>query len=402
MRNAVIGLIIGIVAGIVLGTTVIAPRLAHNVKQEIGLTDSAAPGAPAAATDSQKTDKETDQKSTTTPPAPAVVAETAATGPALRVNMASTYAEALAGHGTLARRLEKNVWRISDGSLDIRFNPPGALVKDGEALDAVISGAIDAYFTDMDVLAARDPAMSLLAGPPFGASVAAYLGWMAGGGGREKLNERLAELGLGGMTCGIVPHAAGGWFKKPLKTTEDIKGLRIRANGLAAGMYERLGADVVDFSFDETLIALESGLLDGAQISAPHIDLALGAARGGWTYYMPGWRTPARVFILLMAEKKWTSLSEVQRAQLTTACSDNIRHAIAEGEALQFEALKQIIKSGADVQPWPVEITDAMHKTWDEMAQEMQKSSRPYSRVQKSWRQFIKGQSIWEELVRPK
>ena len=204
------------------------------------------------------------------------------------------------------------------------------------------------------------------------------------------------------MICGIVPHAAGGWFRKPLRTVEDIKGLRIRASGITAGMYKRLGADVVDFSFAETLIAMESGLLDGAQLSAPHIDQALGAQRAGWTYYVPGWRTPARVFVLLMAEKKWTSLSEVQRSQLATACSDNIRHAIAEGEVLQFEALKQIIKSGADLQPWPGEITDAMRQAWDEMAQEMQKSSRPYSRVQKSWRQFVKGQSIWEELVRPK
>jgi len=387
MRNAVIGLIIGIVAGIVLGTTVIAPRLAKNVKQEIGLAVAEQPAAapntvPATAAVPEKAD------------APAPVK-------ALRINMASAYAEGLAAHGTLAKRLEKTVWRISDGVLDLRFHPPGALVKDAEALDAVTSGAIDAYFTDMDALVARDPAMTLLAGPPFGASVASYLGWMATGGG-ENLNARLGELGLGGLMCGIVPHAAGGWFRKPLKTVEDIKGKRIRATGPQAELYRKMGADVVDFSFAETLIAMESGLVDGAQLSAPHVDLALGAVRDGWTYYMPGWRTPARVFVLVMQNEKWAALSEVQRAQLATACGDNVRHAIANGETLQFEALKEIIKKGADVRPWPDEIVDAMQDAWNETAQEMQKSSRPYSRIRKSWRQFVKGQSVWEELARPR
>ncbi|MBO6947247.1 MAG: TRAP transporter substrate-binding protein DctP [Rhodospirillales bacterium] len=389
MRNAVIGLIIGIVAGIVLGTTVIAPRLAQNVKKEIGLAESDGSTSKdlpdTAATAEKETGKPTD-------PAPDVV----------RLNMASAFAEGLVGHGSLAKRLEKNVWRVSDGRLDIRFHPPGALVKDADALDAVISGAIDAYFTDMDALASRDPSMTLLAGPPFGASVAAYLGWMAEGGGREQMLERMAEMGIAGAVCGIVPHAAGGWFKKPLKTAGDLKGMRIRATGVQGDLYKKLGADIVDFSYPETLIAMESGLVDGAQLSAPHVDLALGAARGGWTYYVPGWRTPARVFVLAMSKDKWDGLSEVQRSQVQTACSDNIRHAIAEGEALQFDALKEIIRKGADVRPWPAEVTDAVGNAWRDMAAEMQKSSRPYSRIQKSWRQFIKGQSIWEELARPK
>ena len=213
MRNAVIGLIIGIVAGIVFGTTVIAPRLAHNVKQEIGLTETPA-AAPKPAPE--------DVAATAEDVAPAAGTDKKqAKANVHRINMASAYGETLAGHGTLARRLETTVWRISDGTLDVRFNPPGALVSDAEALDAVISGAIDAYFTDMDVLASRDPSLSLIAGPPFGASVPAYLGWMTTGGGRELLDGRLNEMGLGGVPCGIIPHAAGGWVRKPLKTAHE-------------------------------------------------------------------------------------------------------------------------------------------------------------------------------------
>lgn len=393
MRNAAIGLLIGIIAGIVLGTTVIAPRLALNIKQDIGLTDEPQPVPESEpAVSAEVPDRPEAGKPDAGKPANPDVT---------RINMASAYAGKLVSHGTLAKRLERTVWRISDGALDLRFHPPGAMVPDKEALDAVASGAVDAYFTDLDRLSDRNPALTLFAGPPFGTSVAAYLGWMTNGGGRSVLETGLAELGLNGLICGIVPNAGGGWFRKPLKTVDELKGLRIRATGVTASLYKALGADVSRFSFGETLIAMESGLVDGAELSAPNVDLALGAAFEGWTYYVPGWRTPAQVFTLLMAEAKWQGLSEVQRTQIATACGDNVRQAIADSESLQYEALRKIVKNGVNVTTWPTEIRDAMHKAWLAEAQENQKTNRIYSRALNSYRQFIKVQSVWEELTRP-
>ena len=387
MRNAAIGLLIGIVAGIVLGTTAIAPRLAQNIKQDIGLTETVEPAPKSEPVASAETVPKPD-------------AEKPVKQAVTRINMASAYAEKLASHGTLAKRLERTVWRISDGTLDLRFHPPGAMVPDKEALDAVASGAVDAYFTELGRLTDRNPALTLLAGPPFGTSVAGYLGWMANGGSKA-LESGLAELGLGGLVCGIIPNAGGGWFRKPLKTVEDLKGMKIRATGITASLAKAMGAEVSSYAFGETLVAMESGLVDGAELSAPNVDLALGAAFDGWTYYVPGWRTPAQVFALLMAEAKWQALTEVQRTQIATACGDNVRQSIADSEVLQFEALKKIVRSGVQVTSWPVEIREAMQKAWLAEAQEQQKTNRPYSKALKSYRQFIKGQSVWEDLVRP-
>lgn len=383
MRNAVIGLIIGIVAGIVLGTTVIAPRLAQNVKEEIGLTAEPADGDDAAdATDSS--DEQNEQAATVE-----------------RLRMLSAHSADLVGYGTLAKRLEKTIWRISDGTFDLRFHAPGSLVSENDALNALTSGSIDAYFSEASTLTALDPGFQLFAGLPFGASVAAYTGWMQNGDGLKLLQDLLSDNDLAGLPCGIIPHAGGGWFMKPLKTVEDLKDMRVRASGIAAALFRRLGADVVDFSFAETMIAMESGLLGGAQLSAPHVDLALGAAREGRVYYVPGWRTPARVFVLLMAKEKWDGLSEVSKSRISTACADNVSHSISEGEALQFNALKEIAKQGADVQAWPGEIVDAMRMAWNTEATEQQKQHRSYAKVLRSYQNFIKGQSIWEELVRP-
>ncbi len=383
MRNAVIGLIIGIVAGIVLGTTVIAPRLHREVNRD------AAPMAEAA----------TPHKNQTAVVKADIPPQTEGARPSsVRLNMASAYGENLASHGNLAKRLERTVWRISDGNLDLRFHPPGALIAEADAFNAVVSGAIDAYFTDLDGLAELNPALSLFAGPPFGASVAAYMGWMADGGGQRAFETALSEMAVDGAICGMVPNAGGGWFRKPLITVDDLKGLKIRAGGVTAPLYQSLGAVVTGNSYGETLAAMETGLLDAAELSAPNVDLALGAAHKGWTYYVPGWRTPAQIFVLLMAQDKWQGLSTIQRTQITTACGDNVRHAIAQSEALQFEALKKIVANGVDVRPWPAEIKEAMHNAWQSNVQELQQTNRSFAKSMKSYRTFLKGQSIWEEL----
>ncbi len=402
MRNAVIGLIIGVVAGIVLGTTVIAPRLAKSVAGAIALAPTAEDAAEPSQTAGDVTNPgQPDTSADTATAAAATPKDTSPEKQITRLRMASAFAESLKVHGTTAKRLERTVWRISDGQLDLRFYTPGALVADKDALAAVTSGAIDAYFTSMEPLAEREPALTLFAGPPFGSSIAAYLGWVSSDDGQRLLDEISSGLQIKTLVCGMVPHAGGGWFQKPVRTSEDLRGLRIRASGIAAQLYRRLGAEVLDLSFADTLLAIESGLLAGAQLSAPHVDLALGVAKSGQTYYVPGWTTPASVFALTLSDKVWTGLSPVQQTQVQTACSDNIRAAIAEAEAVQFNALKEITKVGVDVQPWPTEIRDAMRAAWAAEAKERQAGSQIFSKVLRSYRSFIKGHSIWEELTRP-
>lgn len=418
MRNAIVGLIIGIVAGIVFGTTVIAPRVA-KVSAGAGQTAAPMPSANADADAEADAGAETktapEAKPDTTPvktaaniaadapaatPAPAAPVEPAP-APSLRWRMASAYPESLPLHGTAAKRLETLIWRLSGGTFEIAFNAPGALVAETDAVAAVRSGAIDAAFVPTDTLADLDPAMSLFAGPPFGASIAAYLGWMDGGSGRARMQEVLANFELHGLLCGMVPNAGGGWFRTPLRTAEDLRGLRIRAEGIEATLLRRLGADVVRRTYAETVGDIEQGKLDAAVLSAPHVDVALGTTWAGATYYVPGWRVPAKTFILLTGLDSWNNLEPVQKYRLQTACGDNLRIAISSNEALQYSALKKIVASGTDVRPWPAEIQDAVQEVWQAEAKDRQRASQSYGVVLQSYRAFIKGQSIWEDLVRP-
>jgi len=391
MRNAVIGLVIGIVAGIVLGTSVIAPRIKH--------LDEAAP-VPAENAEAPAPVEGTVDNAATVPPPTVTEVESVRPKDVLRLRMASAFPENLPLYGTAAKRLERSVWRISDGTFELRFHPPGALVGRDEALKALASGAIDAAFAPADDLAALEPALALFGGPPMGASVEAYLGWMSGGGGRTLMEDILGEMKLQGLLCGIVPNGAGGPFSAALTIVDDLKGRRIRADGLTAALYKRLGAETVDLSIADAVAEMEAGTLYGAQISTPHVDATLGMPLNGAVYYVPGWRTPATAFVLIMAIEKWDGLGAVQQTRLRSACAENVLLGVSGTEALQFEALKKIVRAGADVRPWPAEIEAAMREAWKAEATEQRKKNPLFDRVLASYARFVKGQSIWEELAR--
>ena len=48
---------------------------------------------------------------------------------------------------------------------------------------------------------------------------------------------------------------------------------------------------------------------------------------------------------------KWNKLSDTQSAT-ESACGDNIKHGVAEGEAIQVEALKTLESKGVKIHQW--------------------------------------------------
>ena len=58
---------------------------------------------------------------------------------------------------------------------------------------------------------------------------------------------------------------AMGWFKKEIRTFDDIKGQRYRIYGIGAETYSKLGIATVALAGGEIVPALERGAIDGAE-----------------------------------------------------------------------------------------------------------------------------------------
>src|SRR3546814_16174725 len=85
---------------------------------------------------------------------------------------------------------------------------------------------------------------------------------------------------------------AGGWFRKEINASEDLKGLKIRIAGLGGEVFRRLGAAVQVTPPGEIFPAMQSGAVDAAEWVGPWNDLAFGLHQVATYYYMPAFHAP--------------------------------------------------------------------------------------------------------------
>jgi len=369
-----------------------------------GPAQTAATAAPPAAVPATTTPPTAAPATTPAKPAeaPAPVVQAPQAGPKTNYwKMGSAFPGSLPQLGTLAKKLDRDIWRVSDGRLEIKFHEPGALVPPLEMFDAVRAGVLDAAFSSPGFWGNKVPALQLFASVPFGPTAKEYLAWIYFGGGKETFEEIYRVNGIHSIFCGMIAPEASGWFKARIRTVEDLKGLRMRVFGLGAKVLKKLGVIPTQLTGGDIFMAFESGAIDAAEFSMPAIDLKLGLYRMAKNYYFPGWHQPATLFELMINLDKWKSLPATAKAQIEAVCGDNIRHGLAEGEAKQYAALKELQSQGVEFRRWPGEIMEALNAAWAAVVKEEAKADQDFKRVWESLKAFRQDYAIWHELSAP-
>ncbi len=379
MRNIIIGIFVGIVLGIVLGATVIAPRLKQQ--QTIAKADENRPSEPETPTD---------------------VAMQLSKGllvrPAVQLKLASAYGSGVPVLGALAERVGAEVWRVSDGRIQIDFHEPDTLAPTADLFDAVASSAVDAAFSSPAQWGNEFPAASLFGAVPFGPRADEYLAWIYFGGGKQLLNTLYHNRGVHGIVCGMAGPPGFGWFRDEIKTPDDLQGVRMQISGLGAKVVERLGVEPVQYSGAALFPALESGEIDAVAYSMPIVDRNLGFQEFLKNYYFPGWQQPSILLELIINLEKWETLDDAQQAQIETVCGDNIRYGIAESEASQFAALKELYANGIRLHRWPPLVQTALEQAWEDVVDEQAGIDADFRDIWRSLKNFRAEYAIWSEL----
>jgi len=380
MRNGVIGIVIGIVVGVVVGAAVLAPRLAPETS----------PSGTRIASQTDVRRPEIIAKSNLVPnQLPEKV---------VRWKMASAFSASLPQLGTLAKRVDERIWQVSGGGMEIKFHEPGTLVPTPDMFDAVASGAIEATFSSPSMWSDHTPALQIFASVPFGPPAAEFLAWIYFGGGKPLLDEIYHRHGIHGVPCGLIASEASGWFRKEIRILDDLKSVKMRFAGLGARVMEKLGVKTVPLAGGDIFVALETGTIDAAEFSMPAVDVRLGLHEMAKHYYFPGWHQLATMFDLMINLEKWNALSPTHKAQVETVCGDNIRYGLAEGEFLQFGAMKALSAKGVLLHRWPSKILDALENSWRQVATEEAAKDREFKRVWQSLSNFRRNYAIWKEL----
>jgi TRAP-type mannitol/chloroaromatic compound transport system substrate-binding protein len=315
----------------------------------------------------------------------------------IRVNMQSNFASTLAVLGPTAQYTVEAMRTISGGSIDIRFFEPGTLVPPSQAFDAVASGALDSAWATPGFWTGKDIAFAVFSTVPYGPDGGEYLAWMKFGGGEKLLQDLYAKYGIHSMICNLIAPEASGWFRKEIKTLEDLKGLKMRFFGLGANVMQKLGVATQLLQAGEIFQALQLGTIDATEFSMPAMDLSLGFHQVAKFYYFPGWHQQSTFGDMIWNKAKWDTLSDTQKAQATAACESSTLRGFALSEYAQVAALQELKTKGVNFMTWDKTFLDAYRKAWEEVADEQSSKSPEFRKAWDSLRKFRADYTIWRE-----
>jgi len=277
---------------------------------------------------------------------------------------------------------------ISNGSLKIKTYEPGQLVPPFEILDAVSTGKVNAGFSISGYWAGKIPAANIFSSVPFGPESGEFMAWLYYGNGRALYQEMYQQAGYAVkvIPCAILAPESGGWFKKPINSADDLKGMKLRFYGLGGKVFSKLGASVSLIPGSELFPALERGAIDATEFSQPAIDQMLGFHKVAKYNYFPGWHQQASIIELLINQDSWQAMHPSQQATLEALCKAAITNTLAQGEAIQYQAMqKNVNERGVTNLYWSPEMLTLFEDTWLQVVSEESKDP------------FFK--KVWEDLV---
>ncbi|MCB1547375.1 MAG: TRAP transporter substrate-binding protein [Hyphomicrobiaceae bacterium] len=314
------------------------------------------------------------------------------------LELASTFGGSMPILGVAARDLAEKVARASNGRIVVRFHEPGELVPAAETVRAVSDGRVTAAWAGAGWFADDDSAFNFFSTVPFGPDMGEYMAWMYEGGGLALAREMFARRDVFNIPCGMIPPEASGWFRREIRSVDDLKGLRMRFFGLGALVMRKLGVATEQIAPGDILARLEDGSLDAAEFSLPAMDEPLGFQKVAKYYYFPGWHQQATFFDLDINLKVWEGLDTQAQSIIELACSDVMRDMIARGEARQAGAIRRLQAEGVEVRRWAPRILVAMEDAWRAVVTEESARNPDFKRVYESYASFRADYRIWHAL----
>lgn len=266
----------------------------------------------------------------------------------------------------------KKLKERTNGRLEIELFPAGALVPAKELFNACKRGMIPIIVTSAAYPRDQVPLMNVASGLPMNFKsvweIIYYNKWL---GFDDMVQEAFGKHGLYYSPDKVYPTEIS--IKKPVKSFEDFKGLKLRSSGILQTYLSSIGAAASYLPGSEIYAALSSGVVDGAH---------WGAVQGSDSmkfydvnkYHL---RTP-----LNFAQTDIWLINKKALAKLPQDIQDIIKSTLDEHFWLrtnQYQYLEEITlakvqkEKGVQVLTLPpedyVKMKNAAMTTWDEVAQ---------------------------------
>lgn len=257
-----------------------------------------------------------------------------------------------------AKAFAEKVALLTDGRIQVEVFPGGTLGDALKVTETVRQGVAEAGHTWMGYDWGRDKTTVVFGGFAGSMDSERMLHWLYEGGGAEMQRDfRMEEFGVVSMPLFIRTAEAFLHSRKPVRSMDDLQGLKLRTAGAWLEISKSMGASPVTMPGGDVYTALERGAIEATEWGTLYENISSGFHKIAKYVIIPGVHQPVAPFELVINEDAWNALSDrdktlvEQAAKLVTFESwTKIGH--EDAQALQFfrEQGNEIIELDPEVQ----------------------------------------------------
>ncbi len=287
------------------------------------------------------------------------------------------------------------VREMSGGMFDIRIYAAGEIVPGLKVLDAVSDGSVQAGHTALYYYVGKNLALAFGTAIPFGLVYRQQNAWLYEGNGGKLINSLLSDFNVIGFPAGNTGVQMGGWFRKPIHSVKDLKGLRMRIPGIGGKIMARLGVSVQVLAGGDIYPALERGAIDATEWVGPYDDEKLGFYKVAKYYYYPGWWEPAPTLHFIVNKRAWERLPKEYQDMLVAATKVANEIMQAQYDYKNLAALKRLLKKGVKLRKFPKDVMLAAERETKAFLEEHAAKDSTFRKVYSDWKVFKQESNKW-------
>ncbi|HUF57848.1 MAG TPA: TRAP transporter substrate-binding protein [Thermohalobaculum sp.] len=316
------------------------------------------------------------------------------------VTMVTTWPKNFPGLGVGAQRVADRITAATDGRITVRLYAAGELVPPFESFDAVSSGSAEMYHGAEYYWQGKHKGFNFFTAVPLGFTAQEIEAWLHFGGGQELWDELAAQFGVKCFSAGNTGVQMGGWFRNPITSLDDMKGLKMRIPGLGGEVIRAVGGSAVALPGGEIFPALQAGTIDATEWVGPYNDMAFGFHQVLKNYMYPGFHEPGSALSVGMNKAWWDQQGDADKAIIEACCHAENDVMMAEFNARNGDALATLVNDhGVQLHEFPEEVFKAIAEASEQVVEEAGREDEIGTRIYESYISFREKVRDWTRLA---
>ncbi|WP_321313552.1 TRAP transporter substrate-binding protein DctP [Halarcobacter sp.] len=316
-----------------------------------------------------------------------------------KLKMATTWGPTLSPLYDAAENMAKLAEELSNGEIKIRVDAANKHKSPFGVLDMVKGGQYDLGHSASYYWKGKDIATLPFTSMPFGLTAPEQYAWFYEAGGLELMQKVYTKHGVLSFPGGSTGVQMGGWFRKEIKSLDDLKGLKMRIPGFAGEIMAKLGVQVTNIAPGELYTSLERNNIDALEWVGPSMDIKMGFHKIA-PYYYTGWHEPASEMHFIVNKRVFDKLPAHLQKVLTVSMRLAAYDMYIQNYDMNATAWEKMKKDYPNIQvkTFPKPVMDAMKKANQELRDELSAKSPLLKEVLDSQDAYIKKVREWSKM----